>query len=783
MNFNYYKPFFSSKLEKWSPGIVAQVLTPEQWERLKDDATVARVVDEIASSTSKEEISELKKNLPAVTWMGSSKNGRRSAESMRPTGLIMLDIDKMEESPFSAMLKIGDNLSGVRLIHVTPSGKGLRIVFENDERFDNVEDNVNKFYESHNLQVLGGTLDKAVKDLSRLSFVVPRKYVLYENNLFGDCIVYIKESSTAAVPSGETAPSFSDDETKAFEESTYRGTPLKEIIERYVKEFGEPGEGERHNYYNNMVKNFRCIMDNNKRKLLYLLPRFGHTADECWSQIVSICRVNTLSRLPRDFYFFLKDNGYYQHRATLKELEEDGVEEIEETADLDLPKLPPVFREILKTCPKDFIVPCVDALLPIMGTLTSYLRAVYPYDNRVHSTSFFSVIYAPPGTGKGFVERFLDLLFEDLRLRDLVSSCRENIYLSTIRKKSANDKSPEEPHTSTRIIPAKNSEAEFLMKQSYNKGYHMFTYAAEMDSWAKGAKAAGGNKDDMIRIAWDNGEYGQQFRSANTFKGIVNLYWNVLITGTLNQVEKYFNNVENGLVTRCSFSSIDNQEFAEAPKWKTLSKRDLDVIRKFRKRCDERSYQEPCTVDPALLSTVSDDDFDKEIPWRFNFRPFMKVDMEWIMPVISGWLKEQLNQAVLDADKARDVFRRRCAVRGFRLALLCYGLWDKPSKSNLDIVKDFVRWYMNEDMKGIMKLFGQKYNEVVESEIDNYPQRKIFSLLNNEFTRADVYVVCKKQNVLSKVSHIIYQWKKLGLIEKTSSKTYKKVNNEKSSKN
>ena len=45
-----------------------------------------------------------------------------------------------------------------------------------------------------------------------------------------------------------------------------------------------------------------------------------------------------------------------------------------------------------------------------------------------------------------------------------------------------------------------------------------------MDSWAKGVKAAGGNKDDMIRIAWDNGEYGQQFKSANTFKGTVNLY-------------------------------------------------------------------------------------------------------------------------------------------------------------------------------------------------------------------------------------------------------------------
>ena len=389
---------------------------------------------------------------------------------------------------------------------------------------------------------------------------------------------------------------------------------LRRLFKKYVEVEGAPEGGEVHNYYNEMVKNFRCITDNNKRCLFHLLPRFGHTGEECWSQIKSICRVNTLSSLPKDFYWFLKNNGFYIPRANQKE---KGIREYMMSEDvqeqLKLPYLPPIFRELVKTAPKDFVVPAINALMPMLGTLTSYVQAVYPYDGREHTTSFFSIIYAPPGTGKGFVERWQDLLFAEIKIRDYISSARENIYLSTLNMKSSNDKAPAAPHNSLRIIPPKNSEAEFLQKQKDNEGYHMFTFAAEMDSWAKGARAAGGNKDDMIRIAWDNGEYGQQFKAANTFKGTVRLYWNVLITGTIKQIEAYFKNVENGLVTRCCFTPIENQEFVAAPRWKQLSTKDLKTIETFTKRCDEMSYEKPCEYNASDLVGLTEnaEEFDK----------------------------------------------------------------------------------------------------------------------------------------------------------------------------
>lgn len=798
MKFDVYFPFTNKKGVR-CPGVKAYPKTWPEIVSLMQSDSVWSIICKIRSEEDKDKRAALKKELPGVVWVGTSKSGKRLDADMEPTQLVMIDIDHCEDprhayEQIAHDIALDDELTGkVALIHITPSGKGLRIVFRATEEFPTLEAHMVWFGEKLNLGQYGD-FDTAVKNVGRLSFLPRWDDVLFKNEkiLTGEKtfevspIDYgVQQRDEAAKPAEKlkqeegrlfdntsVAP-FTADEEEKFKNFEYRGTPVKIIIEKYVEEKGTPTSGEIHNFYNELVKNFRNICDNNKRLLLYLLPRFGHTIDECWSQIVSITRVNTLSRLDKSFYFFLKDNGFYSPRGKENDrLKEYMLEEKEEVVDRP-PYLPPVFRELVGIAPYDFIVPCINALLPIMGTLTSYLKAVYPYDNREHTTSFFSIIYAPPGTGKGFVERYIDLLFEDLKLRDFVQSERENVYLRVLQRKGANDKAPDMPHTSLRLIPPKNSEAEFLQKQRDNHGYHMFTYAAEMDSWAKGVRAAGGNKDDMIRIAWDNGEYGQQFKSANTFKGIVKLFWNVLITGTIAQVEKYFQNVENGLVTRCSFTSIDNQEFANAPVWKTLTKRQLETIRKFMKRCDERSYQEPCSINVLDVESVSDDDFDKEIDWKFKFRDRKEIDMSWIMPTIDAFEKEQMQKAALDVDRARDVFRRRVGVRGFRLGMICYGCWENPRHSDLEKCKQFIDWWMHKDIESMLGLWGTKYNE----QTDTSPvvsQRTVFDQLEDTFNKNDVYVVCLKQGIKTPVRRILFDWKKLGYIEKIEKEVYKK---------
>lgn len=791
MKFDVYFPFVN-KQGTICPGVKPKKMEWSAIEEMLKSVGQQQLIEKVRNSEG-DARAQAKKELPAICWMGSTEK-TRAARYMEPTGLMMIDIDHCENphESFGTIYSdggVGYFTSDILLVHITPSGKGLRIVFKH-MGLPSPEENIKAFADKLNLQRFGD-VDYACKDFSRLSFLpcagdflwINRPLLEGENSVFQDGTLKntMLEKNDANPSAGELfneeeqIGKFTDDEVQEYEAYEYRGTLVKTIIDKWVELRGEPGKGEIHNYYNDMVKNFRNIMSNNKRALLYLLPRFGHSLSECWSSIVSICRVNTLSSLPKPFYFFLKDNGFYGSATTTNgRLAEYMLADEPDVQADGMPWLPPVFREFVKITPKDFRLSVVNALLPIMGTLTSYLQAPYYYDSRMHTTSFFSIIYAPAGTGKGFVERLQDRLFQMLKIRDYVQQARENIYLDTIGKKGANEKAPDAPHTSLRLIPPKNSEAEFLQKQKDNKGYHMFTYAAEMDSWAKGVKAAGGNKDDMIRIAWDNGEYGQQFKSASTFKGVVNLYWNVLITGTVQQLYSYFKNVENGLITRCSFTTIENQEFAEAPIWKELNKRDLKTIKNFVERCDRNTYAEPCDLLPEDVDMVSAEKFDDEIAWRFKFLDRKTVDMGWLKKCIDVFLQENLKKAALDLDKARDVFRRRAAVRGFRLGLICYALWEHPRKSDLEKCIPFIRWWMDNDLESSLKLWGTRYNNDVE-DMPNLNQRSLFTELGKAFSKSDVYALCVRQGIKTPVRQIIFQWVKLGYVKKTGKGEYEKV--------
>ena len=731
---------------------------------------------------------EAKKGLPCIAYMGRSKTGQRKADLMEPTGLVMLDIDHCE-NPRECFEHVKQHQGDLQLLaaHITPSGKGLRLVFRNLPDCDTISENIATMARQLDVAAFG-EVDTCCKDLSRISFLVPKEdWLLLSEELFADAEVYVKEA-------GETIPAeeqVGEQETEQmpvedchdYDGYLYNGHLVKDIIAAYCLKHwpktGQPEVGKRHMFYNQMVVDFRNLVDNDAKVLHALLPRFGNSAEETWSQCRSICSRNTKTRHSKEFYFFLKDNGFYEP----KEAEEIEVEEVEdpdaETKALikRMPKLPPVFREYVNTAPEAFRIPMVFALLPVMGTLTSYLCAYYT-DGELQTTSFISIIYAPPSSGKSFVKRVVDKLLADIKKRDMVSAAREMIYMNEVNRKGSNEKAPEDPKVTMRNMPPINSLPELLNKMRNNQGYHMFTYCEEMDTWNKGSKSQGTDKNDMFRIAWNNGSYGQAFKSTGTFKGEVNLYWNVLITGTLNQVYRYFKDVENGLITRCSFTDLGDQRFADMPIFKRLSERDMQVIDRFMKRCDENTYTAPLDFDTNRLYDIKDEDFDQEVPWRYEFKPRQLFDLNWIFPDIQKWLKAQNKSAKEGVDNACDSFRRRCAVRGFRLALLCYALYPKVGEREKEVIRNFVLWFMDCDLYNMLKLWGFKYNQMMnESTTPKVTSRlnNFFVELPNEFTTQDLVNIIKKHNRTTEPTQAIHLWKKEGLVEKVSRGHYRKL--------
>ena len=797
MRLNYYLSFESKNAQRWVPGIKALNLTKERWDILTQDTKTAELIKAF-----REGDKDAKTKLPAVCWSGYTQEGNtRKIESMTPTGLYIIDIDhinKSGEPPQKTWEDILNNLpvdvlDAVRLVFITPSGYGLRLVMQCTENFTTLAEHMEWLD-----KIIGfnqyGDFDTAVKDVSRLSFIPQASDILFEspllwsdepnfNPIINDVTTTNSNEQQKVQNGGNGANAQWTPVRSIYTDETYRGTPLTEIIDKYIEVYGTPEKGEMHNFYNKMVRDFRNICNNDPRILHDLLPRFGgDNATEyvnTLSQCQSICRTNSNSSIPREFFIFLAKNGFYKKRQGEEEPEIDD-DDTERVHPVDtMPTAPPIIRELISIAPKDFIIPAINALFPILGTLTSYVRAEDRQNGKVFSTSFFSVIYAPPSSGKSFMERYINYLLHNIMLRDEVNDARDAVYARSQQTKSANDKGEKLPQTSVRIMEAKNSEAEFLEKQRNNKGHHMFTYCAEIDQWRKGIRAAGGNKDDMVRIAWDNGIYGQNYKSANTFKGKVQLFWNVLLAGTDDQVAVYFKNVTNGLVTRCSFTHIDNQQFQEvAPQWKKLSKKDMKKVDDFLARCEMNTYTEPFTYNPQDAYLVEDKEFDQEVPWHFDFKPLQYIDVDWINSTVNKFQKEQCRKAMIDNDEARDTFRRRVGDRGKRIALLCTQLYGKPmTDKDKKACAKWIEWWMEQDLNAICKTFGSKYQQAMQETAlpDGTHSKSILERLPDEFKKEDVRRVAEILGYKTQVRHIVVNWVKAGVVEKFAKNEWRKI--------
>lgn len=727
---------------------------------------------------------DAKKHLPAATYMGKSTTGKRNAADMTPTGLVMIDIDHADEHLSALRLACLERsfLNEVRpaLIHITPSGKGMRIVYPMSEADTSIEASQLRVVTRFHLDAFGD-FDKACKDLSRLSFLPKAKDIVFVDGdlLFGDYDPPKKEEEPQVTPTSST--SHAD-----FE---YNGVPVAKIAAEYVEWKGEPQEGETHNFYNAMVADFRHICNNSPAILVDVLPLFGQTRENRLSQCTSICKRNTSLKIPPVFWGWLCDKGYYikNKAANEEEIPEDPYQAEHELLER-MPQLPPVFRQYINSAPTEFKIPVLFALLPIMGSLATYLQAQF-YDGEMHTTSFFTIIYAPAGQGKSFINRLIGTdvwrikegnLISDFLRRDAITEARTNLWLRFSNNKKDSERGKDRPKVTTRVLPAIFSQADFLPVMKDNQGMHMFCFAPEIDTLIKGMKAGGGDKNDIFRVAWDNGTYGQSYRGINSFRGKVALFLNVLSTGTPAQCNKLFANVENGLVTRCSFTDLGNQDFAAYQPWKKMSKKDIAVIETFKARCDAATYTAPLTFKMEDLDTYENDEemFDSEVPWQFSFRGRQTINLDYINKELLKWLEKQRKIAQMNADFAHDAFRKRTAVRAFRLALLCYSCWSKVGEKERKVILDFILWYADLDLMKALKKWGDDYNKLQSQATSSVGQSAfstIFETLDKEFSVGDVVVAATKAHTQTAPRKIIHVWKKANLIEKIDYKKYRKL--------
>ncbi len=748
----------------------ADDLTWDRLQHLLDSPKVAMIINAIRAESDHDKRGALKRELPAVTWQSHFPIGtRRKDVNANPTGFFMMDIDHVSK-PIDLwnICRAKLDLQTVLIAHITPSGEGLRIVMKNFPQFTSIADNQKHLANLLQLK----EYDAACKDFARLSYLCRRADVLYLNNdLFTkDTEIFIKNdkyqdtNATDSIPSNElfsnggcpqvaapTSHSGSDGDVHpagATELLIYNGKIPYEIITKALVSFlgGEPQKGTRNTFLYKLARQLRYIVDFNPLLLSKILPSFGLPQTEVESVAQSACKSKRSEKLPYALYTVLN------HLDNPEESDEEDEEE-EKATEVKLPPLPPIFKEFVRIAPDDFKVPSIVALLPVMGTLMSRLRAKY-IDGEVHAPNFSAVIEAPQASGKSFARRIVKYCMKQVEYMDSVARLAEQQYLSELRKARNSKKQPEEPTAIIREIPASVSIAKLLKRLSNAKGLHLFTFLEELDTLTKSNKAgAWSQKTDIYRNAFDNADYGQEYMSDVSYSGVYPVYYNMLTCGTPAAVDRFYSDPEDGLVSRVIFCQLPSQFGAKIPIFKELKKKEVALIEEWCNKCNDELC---CTPEQEVV-------------------PEHHIFLGYLNEAISKWLEEQRLLSIQEVSISRNIFYRRAAVIGFRAGMLAHYLYGE--KNSLQIRKKVVKFSLFV-ANYVLDALLDKFDSKLEAAYTNKKREvhvNLYSQLPDNFDRNEVAVMANKFKVGTSVKQIIWSWKANNYIEETEHYKYKKV--------
>lgn len=739
------------------------------YEKYLDVATrkdLSDLCDLIANEKDPDKRGELKKRLPVITWQAYFP-GKRISKEAQPSGLFMLDIDHVDDPWKLYSEKIAGRKDELGIVYVgkTASCHGLRIVAKCLPTLSTIEDCQRWLASSLKVEY-----DGVCKDWARCSYLVHDRYTFCMNAkaiwqeeaaegtqyAIGANPVQVNaefENALPATPSDQPAEVVDQREGLFGGSLEYKGIPYERIIKTWFRYTGgEPTAGERNTRLYQLALRLRYITDFNEATMLRVMPDYGLPKSELREIVRHSLTTTRASKLPNDLQDAL-DRIDKEIKLGAIEDEENIDEDEIITATDTMPHLPPVFKQWADIAPDDFKKAVVLCQLPILGTLGSRLRAEY-LDGRVHSPSFQVSLEAPQASGKSFLTVLANYELAQIKEQDERARMAEREYqekmnklrmLNVKVKKSESSEIPEKPKTIVRYVPATMSITKLLMRMSDAQGLHLFAMAEEIDTVLKAFKRGFSSFSDALRVSFDNGEYGQDYASDQSFSGMVKLYYNALFSGTPKAMCRFYPDVEDGLVSRVLFCTLPDQFGKPMPIWKTFTAEQKRIVDVGLVRLSEISLQGD------------------------EVQPEHMIKLGFLNKIMDGWLKEQQLEALRQDDRTRDIFCRRAAVVGFRAGMLGYFLWgESPSPTIRKYTGEFAVWVANCMLNQHILRFN-----VQGTHSNVNPWEGVLKSLPEEFTREDVKKALDRENIGTAPRMIIYKWRLLGVIESIGQKGVK----------
>ena len=703
-----------------------QPCTPELLNAALDSQQVANTCREIArrlaevkeGTLTREAFEKLKSqlkadNLPVVCFHASFSDGYRHNQSAVPSGLSIYDADHLALDPRIYYInKVAGREAelGISLAHVSPSGEGIRLVFEMPKGMSLAEAQ----------QWMAGQLgddsyDGSVKDLARCSFLVGRDYVLYydEEELFKEREVDVPERAVTIVTNDNafSAPLPPTSNEATDYEEDFDGISYPQIVRAMEDQLGGvPAQGARNNFIFTMACYLRYVCDDDPMWIARVLPRYGEEEPKFLSTVRSACNRPQAKVVP-DLVNRALNHARRQQQAD-EVVKSNGVNAAQP------PKMPEhltkFMRLITKNVPDEMKPAVAMGVFPALGAHCKGVKFRYN-DNALVEPTFMNVLVAEMSSGKSCVNEPINAIMADIKERDAENRRLMQQYKEEYDTCPADEKKPERPRgLAVQWVKSDMTTAAFVQLMADAGGKFLYSRLDEIGLLNQlKTNGRGNNVTEILRLAYDCGEYGQERVGTKSVSECVEVRWNWNASTTPGKCRNFFkDSMLDGTLSRISFSTIYTDD-DRMPVYGIYDERFLQQVKPFVDYLNDAAGLIVCKKANQLaakmieenrqFTTLADDDTYRELSYR----------------------------ATLSAFK-----------RGMVLYLLNGRKWTRD-------IEDFVRWSFHYDMWCKMWIFGEKMRLAMEKDkaVIVPGRRNLMELLPDSFTLDDLNVVRRAQGL------------------------------------
>ena len=390
-------------------------------------------------------------------------------------------------------------------------------------------------------------------------------------------------------------------------------------------------------------------------------------------------------------------------------------------------KLPKLVELLISRTPEIYKPAVAHAIFPPLATHLWKTRFRY-IDNVEHEARLMTLLLAGTGAGKSSVNRPIDFIMEDIRLRDAENLKREKAWKDEMLRKGANkDKRKRPENLIIQEIDADMTNPAFVMRTAEAQEHFLYTSLNELDQF-DALKGSGSQQFRIMCLAADPGnKYGQTRVGTMSVTERVTIRFNWNASTTIQKGQRYFSKVlTDGPISRINFCTIPEREIGE----------DMPVYGTY-----DESYREALRPYIENLNKVTG-----LIECKEAFQLALKLK------------DENAEFARLSQDRTFENLSFRANVIAYLKACVLYVANGFKWEPEID---EFIRWSEQYDLYCKMRFFGDmiaKENFMAEKSSKRGPQN-LLQILPDNFTAAQLLAIRLEHGLDAKgTDMMIRQW-------------------------